>query len=199
MASKTEICNFAISHLGSGKGIGNIDTEHSEEANACRQFYDMARDEMLREFPWPFASKTATLALVASDPSIEWLFSYRAPSDCLRIKRILSGERTDTEPVPYRKMSDSQGILVYTDMESAQMEYTAQITNTQLFDPDFVMALSLRLAAYIAPRLTSGDPFRMGARALQLWQMSVAKAQSTSVNEQQSDPDNDSPSILART
>ena len=77
-SSKTEIANLAISHLGIGKTIANLELEKSQEAIACRRFYDTVRDSSLRDFPWPFAGKIQALALVSN----EWLYAYQYPSDC---------------------------------------------------------------------------------------------------------------------
>src|SRR5665648_440114 len=96
MSSATEICNMALGHLASGKEIANLETERSAEAIACRRFFDSARDAVLRDFSWPFATKIKALSLIEEDPNSEWAYSYRYPTDCLNFRRILSGTRTDT-------------------------------------------------------------------------------------------------------
>lgn len=190
-ASKTVIANLALGHLGSGKEIANLDTENSAEARACRRFYETARDEMLRGWTWPFATKITTLTLVEEDPNDEWAYSYRYPTDCLMFRRIPSGARTDTRQsrVPYRVAQDDAGQVIFTDREDAQAEYTVAITDTRRFTSDFTMALSLRLASYIAPSITAGDPFKVGTRAFQLYGMSVDAARANAANEEQPDED----------
>jgi len=91
MSSETEICNMALSHIGVGKEIANLDTERSQEASACRRYYENLRDKVLRDFRWPFATKFVELALIEETPTIEWRFSYRYPTDCVKMIRILSG------------------------------------------------------------------------------------------------------------
>jgi hypothetical protein len=173
--------------LGVGKEIANIETENSQEANACRRFYDTAREITLRDFNWPFTTKETSLTLVSSNPTEEWSYSYRYPTDCLKLRRIFSGIRNDSRQsrVPYKIVRDTAGKLIYTNQINAFMEYTFDETDSSRFDSDFVMALSLRLAAYIAPRLTSGDPFKMGERAIRLYFVEIGKAQSSAANEQQ--------------
>ena len=56
MSSKTVICNLSLSHLGISKEISNIDTERSAAAEACRRWFNLARDETFRDFNWPFAT-----------------------------------------------------------------------------------------------------------------------------------------------
>lgn len=87
MSSSTEISNMALSHLAISREIAALDTERSQEAQACRRFYETVRKTVLRDYPWPFATKFATLALVEDDPNSEWDFSYRYPSDCLNARR----------------------------------------------------------------------------------------------------------------
>ena len=188
-ASEIAICNMALSHLGVAKEIANLETENSQEASACRRFFAQARDNTLRDYPWPFATKITTLALVEADPNEEWGYSYRAPTDFLRINRILSGVRNDSARtrVPYRIVRDESGLLIYTDKEDAEIEYVMRETDPSRYPGDFTMALSLRLAAYIAPRLTAGDPYKLGERALRLHSLEISKAEATSVNEEQAE------------
>lgn len=199
-SSKTEICNLGLFHIGVGIQIANIDTEKSNEATVMNRIYDTTLDEVLRDGYWPFASTIQSLALVSTQPNNEWAFAYRYPSDCLKVRRILSGVRNDTHQsrVPYKIIQDSQGLLILTDMSLAQIEYTVRTSNPLLMPSDFVMAFSLRLGSYAAPHMTGGDPFKMGDKALQIYQMSVVKAQANAINEEQVDQEPDSEFIRGR-
>lgn len=201
MSSKVEICNLALSHLGIAKEVQNLENDAGQEAQACRRFYDNARDETLRDFPWSFATKFATLAVVEDAVTTdEWTYAYRYPTDALKIRRILSGSRNDSRQsrVPYKIVQDTAGLLLYTDMEDAVMEYTVKTTETTKFPVDFVMALSYRIAYYIAPRLTGGDPFKLGPQAMQNYARSLSKAAATNLNEEQVEEDVQAESIRAR-
>lgn len=200
MASETEICNMALSHLGVGKEIANLDTEASQEASACRRFYDLARDATLRGFNWPFANVTTTLALVETDPNDEWAYSYRYPSDCLKLIKLLSGTRNDTRAsrVPYKIAQDNSGKIILTDIEDAQVEYLLLEDDPSMYPSDFLIALSYRLAAFIAPRVTGGDPFKLGDRAMQMFDLEMSTARATAINEQQEEVEPDSPYLAAR-
>lgn len=198
--SNTEIANIAISHLGIGKQIAALDTENSEEAKAVRVFYSIALDQMLRGFMWPFASRIVTLALVEEDPNDEWSFSYQYPSNCLNFRRILSGIRTDNRQsrIPYRIVDDPTGSLVYTDEEDAEAEYLVRVTDTLRFPPDFTMALSYLIASYCAPRLTGGDQFKLGEKALKMYVYHSSIAMAAAGNEEQGDELPQSEYIRAR-
>jgi hypothetical protein len=200
-SSKTEICNIAMAHLGTGDEIGNIDTESSEEASACRRVYETALDETLRDFDWPFATRIAAAQLIEDDPNDEYAYSYRYPSNCIRIVRVLSGMRNDTRQsrVTYKIASDSSGRLFYTDMDEAEIEFIFRETNPLLYPAGFVMALSLKIAYLTAPRLTKGDPYGMKAALLREYELTLDKERARSSNEEQVDELPDSEFVRMRS
>lgn len=199
-SSKTEICNMALGHLAVSDEIQNFDTERTVQAQACRRFYDPTVEEVLRDFAWPFAGRNAALALVASNPTTEWGFSYRYPSDCLMFRKLLSGIRTDAANtrVPYRVLSDAVGGLIYADLDSAVSEYTVRIADPTRFPPDFVTAVSYLLAVKIAPRVTGGDPFKLGDAAAQKYILFLSKAEKNAANEEQPDMQRESEFVRTR-
>ena len=196
MASEAEICNLALTHLGVGKEIQNLDTDKSEEASACKRVYDTCRDTTLRDYPWPFATRVRELSLIEENPNDEWNYSYRYPSDCLKMRRLLSGIRTPTneQRAPYKIIQDDAGLIVYTDQENACAEYVKRETNPDKYPADFIMALSWRIAMYVAPRLTSGDPYNLRQQAQQMYEFELTRAARNSFNESQ--PDVEPPSEL---
>jgi len=199
-SSKTEICNLALSHLGTAKRISNLETDTSGEATNCRIFFDIALEEVLRDFKWPFATKIEALALIEENPNTEWTYSYRYPSNCLTIRRILSGIRKDTRQsrVPYRVAFDDSARIIYTDQVEAYIEYTYNMTDPAYFPSDFTLALSYRLATLLAPILTGGDPFKLGVATFELYQMHLKKAVVNSFNEEQDEELPDSEFIRTR-
>lgn len=195
MASKVGTCNMALAHLGILQTISDIDTEQSSEARVCRLFYEKSKNKTLRDYNWPFAKKYQTLSLVEEAPNDDWDFSYRYPLLCLAIRKILSGIRNDTydSEVKFHIGQDNAGLLIFTDMDEAQIEFTAKCDNPTIFPDDFDIAHSLLLAFMIAPPLTKGDPFKMGLRAFQAYQLMMNQAASNAFNEQKKDnvPKND--------
>lgn len=200
MASKVEICNLALSHLGVSKEISSI-TEKSQEAHACNRFYDTCLSATLRDYTWHFATKFSELALVTENPTNEWQFAYRYPTDCLKVRKVLSGTRIETEGtrVPFIESQDSSGLLIFTDQQDAIIEYTFQADDPVRYPPDFILALSFRLAFYIAPRVTSGDQFRLGDRAMSAYRNEIMVARLGSASESQKDIEPDSYFVRARS
>ena len=201
MTTKTEIANLSISHLGIGQTIQNLDTETSQEAKVARRFYDFARRTTLVAINWPFATEFQALGLIEEEPTNEWNYSYRYPSQCLKIRRILSGVRSDTlsSLVPYRIVKDDTFKLIYTDQEEAEAEITKDVETTSFFSPDYTLALSYLLATYIAPSVTRGDPTKMRDKVYALYLEEISRAKSNAFNEEVIEQYGDSDLIRARS
>src|SRR5687767_6554440 len=112
---------MSLSALGLDADVQAVG-ESSAEARACDLFYPDVRDQVLRDFPWPFARKVAVLAVVAGTPN-EWGYQYRYPTDALSIRRILPyGVDTATmgqlefpsTRIPYSISQDASGRLLWT-------------------------------------------------------------------------------------
>jgi hypothetical protein len=204
MADPVSIYNMALSHVGVGAEVQST-TEDSTEANACRRFFDQCRDELLTDFPWPFATKTARLALVANNPTIEWEHSYQYPQDCLSLQRILGGIRNETraERIPFRIQSDGNGgMLIFTDFQDTvngtYAAYTMRVDDPTYWPANFVQAMGFLLASYIGARITSGDPMKLADRAVQLESRAHEIAQRAAANEEQPEELPESEFISAR-
>lgn len=199
MPSSTEICNLALAHVGSSKLITSL-TEKSDEARACNQFFDQTRQEVLREFPWHFTTRFQELALIEEQPTNEWGFSYGYPSDALTIRRILSGIRRDTieSRARFRVVRGESSQVIFTDTVDACAEYTVNETDAGRFPVDFVNALSWKIALYIAPRLTEGDPFKVMREIQRGYVAAIGIAVSSFANERGEDRKPESESITIR-
>ena len=75
MANPVEICNLALSHLGSSATVSAISPpDGSVEAGYCARFYGMARQLSLTAFTWQFALKRVALAEVTNTSTV-WLYA----------------------------------------------------------------------------------------------------------------------------
>lgn len=199
--NKTTICNLALAHLAQSVRIGNVDTDLTPEAIACNAFFDQARDEVFRDFVWPFATFSDALTLVETQPNVEWAYSYRMPPAAKRFLRILNGvtrTRARSGRVPYKFGADTIGTLIYCDQADAVGEWIAVVEDTARWAPDFTQAIALLLASYVAPTITGGDQFGLGAKALQRYLYQVEKARANALNEIQEDEEPDSDLVSVR-
>lgn len=188
-ASKVEICNMALKHLGVSVPIGNLTTERSEAADSARSFFDICTDTVLRAFNWPFATTTAALSLI-SDPAVaysdEWFYEYQYPSDCVYLRKIDSGTDEDTlgTVVKYMLGDTTQGTHVLTNMQEATAEYTKRISDVTRWPADFTMAFSYLLASMMASSFTRGDVFKKADSMAQKYLGWVGIARKNAANEE---------------
>ena len=147
-----EICNVALRRIGVAE-IERMD-EASEPARACSRFYDFTRRNILQRFPWTFATRRVQLARVDEKaPDFEYVYQY--PKDALAVRLMYNDSFTGLpKKNEYRIMSSNTGRKIYTNIENAWLEYTADVKDTSLFDDQFVEALSWKLAAEMAYSLT---------------------------------------------
>ena len=146
------ISNMALSHIG----VANIDRmdEASEPARLCSQFFDITRKNVLRKYPWPFATRREKLSLLETEPG-DYRFAYRYPPECVAVRRLYDEAfRGIPDYQRYKILSDKEGRVIYTDVANCVCEYTADITDCDLFDEGFLEAMTWKLAADIAFKLT---------------------------------------------
>jgi hypothetical protein len=167
MASVVQICNMALSHIGSEARVSSIDPpDGSVEAGYCATFYDMARTEMIEPGNWRFVLKRASLPSV-TNLSQTWAYAYALPSDCLRAIRILRPGSTLTvftqDKFQYSPNDDDsadfeiEGDVLFSNEPDAVLVYVRDMVDTTKFSPSFTSALSYLLASYLAGPIAKGN------------------------------------------
>ena len=200
MTSELDIVNRALSAVGARSGAAGSVTAlqslnaPSNEAFQSNLLLHPTRDDLLRAAPWNFARKIATLSLLKAAPGTPentstatswssayppppWLYSYAYPSDCLRLRQLVSAlgysggvgaygypvlagaggasERMRKFAVATDTNSSGNTInVVLANLDNALAVYTAQITDPTMWDPNFQQALVVALAARLAMPLT---------------------------------------------
>jgi hypothetical protein len=163
--SQLNIINLALTHL-KNRRISSL-TENSVQANAANACYETARRETLRGHDWPWATCITSLALnatYAADASGlyagKWSYAYTYPANCIAMWHIYTAGTIDkSKGEDFREVYDpvnNQKILL-TDCADALGEYTFDLSDTTLWDSNFVTAFAYRLAADMAPALTGDD------------------------------------------
>lgn len=141
--------NQALSKCGHFDPITNIDTDGTKAANLIKLHYLPILRAVLRAHPWNFATKRATLNQLVAAPA--WAnygeIYYQLPTDCLRVLRMQAEDDHFTV---------EGGVLVYSG-STANIMYTANILDPNLFDDLFSEAYTTMLAATIAPGLTDSE------------------------------------------
>lgn len=174
MPSVADICNMALSHIGSDTVVASISPpDGSVEAGHCARFYPIARKEALQSGAWTW-TKTRTLLAQVTNPSDVWLYAYALPSDCVDAKRVLRRAYAfDFIVWPFTPFIYADELSLWTERGSADFEiegntiltnepeavllYTRDITDTTKFSDMFVVYLSYLLAAYLAGPIIKGQ------------------------------------------
>ena len=203
--TKTEVINLHLSHIGNTNAIADV-TEASEEARISNRWFDVAHEELLSKRYWKFGRKTRALALVEENPTTEWLYSYRSPSDCVIPRRIptssvtgsaLFDEKYILPEVPFDMSFDDDGLLIYTNAQDASLEYTARVPIT-LCPIYYCIALSYLMATYTFESLSKGDMMGSGGKLLAKYENKLDEASAKDENQVVPQKTNESALSMAR-
>ncbi len=202
MASKLSIWNLALSHIGDGDDIDDVD-EGSVEAEQCRKFYPVARDMILERHAWDFAIDTTLLAQLAEDAVGIWAYRYALPPDYIRALHVspdlnLLSATWLTDGQYLRQLNDFQKLFeieaaddnkpsILTNESPAYLRYIYRNENVGVYTPGFVMALSYLLASMLA-----GGPIvksaKMAANQLKAYELTLSQAMVSASNSTSNRP-----------
>jgi len=152
ISTTTDIANLALSEIGA-RQLTDIETDTTEEGKACRQFYTITRDSLLRSYQWNFATKRAELTSTTA-PTTEWTSAWTLPSDHVRLIRIVGEDPSN----PVRKFALEGRKLLVTGVDAAtehiNIVYVCNSAAITDYDSLFIEALVFKLASKIARRIT---------------------------------------------
>lgn len=176
----TDICNLALSRIGARR-IADFESDATTEARSCRLHYALVRDGLLRRHQWDFATRTTPLSKLSDAPVGSFSEAWQMPADCVRLISVSNAERK----VSRFKREDRR---ILTSGETAVfLEYVSNSIPITQWDSLFIEALSLALAARIAPDVTgsadAGAPFRSDLESLALPAAQTADARETASGE----------------
>tara|TARA_R110002110_G_scaffold158976_2_gene356606 strand:+ start:3485 stop:7765 length:4281 start_codon:yes stop_codon:yes gene_type:complete len=163
--NETEVCNMALSYLGEPGRMVNVDTDTSREAELCRQFLPLARDELLERHPWDFALRSVKPTKRSASPRVDYRYAYDYPEG---IASVLGLVRSDVS-YNYKTMGttgqheytveldDNGDRMVLTDLDEALMLYVAKVTDPTKWSTTFTSALAWRLVFHLAGAILKGE------------------------------------------
>lgn len=197
LTTAEQICNVALARVGQRQMIDSL-SEASAQAQLCQALYAPARDAVLEEFAWPFATRRAVLALTPLKRT-GWAFVYDLPSDCLAPRRIIPPIRSEAreQQIAWALEDDSTyGRVLLTDWSDAELEYTRAEETVALFSPLFCDALAWRLACDLALGLAVKP--QLLPTFERKYQLALATAKAAALNERQEDVPPDAEWIRGR-
>lgn len=168
MASKVQIAKLALQHIGDRYDIADL-SENTPEAEQVNLIFDDVRDMMLRAYPWKFATKYIAPAALAGGPpdTYNWDYAFTYPPDALKILNVVNPLGRSKTPVDFELAVDEDDIkVIMCNEEEPLIRYIQRISDTTKFDPLFTMALSYRLAQYLAIPITGDRTLMSDMRTL---------------------------------
>jgi len=209
LSSEVDICNVALGYLGDDATVASLSPpEGSAQADHCARFYPISRDSLLDMHGWSFATRRASLALLAETPPSPWRYAYAQPTDSLDLLAILAPDAQDDystgliqygsrlaspelgvgnyTPQTFTSEIDGSGAqVIYTNQQNAVLRYVAQVTDPTKFSPLFTEALCWLLASKLAGPVLKGDAGRAASvDCLKMFNMWFGKATVSDSNQQ---------------
>ncbi|MGE9985289.1 hypothetical protein [Desulfovibrio sp. SGI.169] len=189
--SQISIWNRALGFLGT-RSVAS-ERENTPEALQCRLYWDSARRQVLRDFPWCFAQRRVWLARLPPPEGFEreFRFAYALPDDCLKVHEV---RHEGIAPRPFSLAQNTtdaagSGVFLVTDAARALLLYTGDVRNSRLFDDLFAHMLSRKLAALVAVPLLKNNSQKV-AELEKLYAESLPQArQATASERRESAPD----------
>lgn len=157
-----EILSGALIELGEDR-IASTDQD-TERARLARAVYEVERDAMLEEHPWKFAIRRVALARLADAPAFGYARAFRLPADCLHVIAC--------EPEAAYAI---EGGALLCDLEAVAVRYVRRIENPADMPPTFRVALSARVAARLARKITGSSAEKERLEALYRERLRTAK------------------------
>lgn len=161
MTSAVDLCNLALQKLGAAR-ITSLDTPDSVEAELCALHFPMARDAVLEEHTWSFASSRRVLNPTGNTPAWGDDTEFQVPQDVVMVARIYASTNVADllPPDQWRRM----GEVVYASTSTAYAVCVDRVTDLTRFPALVKMAVATRLAAELCMAITESPE-----REQQLW------------------------------
>ncbi|MBD5538393.1 MAG: hypothetical protein HDQ94_00100 [Desulfovibrio sp.] len=153
--TQISIWNHALGFLGA-RTVAS-ERENTPEAIQCRLYWDSARRQVLRDFPWSFAQRRAWLGRqrLPAGYETEFRFAYALPRDCLKAHEV---RHEGISPRPFTLAQGADGApCLLTDASRALLLHTADVRQSALFDDLFAHTLARRLACLVAVPLLKNN------------------------------------------
>lgn len=191
MGTVVDNCNIALGLLGDRATLTSIDPpEGSAQADHCARFYPIARDELLGDADWSFASTYADLAQLAVT-STDGRFVYTLPADCLVVRelgysngavaRLLDGR---IEGPAFEIATQGNSTVLLTALDVVVLRYTRRVVDPTKYSPKATTALHYLLASYLAGPVVKGKAGVQTSQSMRvMYQQMLSKADVVDANQ----------------
>lgn len=153
MYTKSKLFNIALNMMLLQKEITNADTDQTKEAKVLRLNWEPALYSALADMDLDRTMTTAELELLENDPNDLWDYAYKYPSNCARLRRIITDAVKDDESTRVQLKTGTVGTntVIFTNEYQASVEYIPNDLPLSALNPHAGLAVAARLAYLSAP------------------------------------------------
>lgn len=147
MAIDVDIANLALDLIGSEGTLASLE-DNTKEARLCLKHYDQSRQSILTKHPWKFAKELASLDTPeVTVPEFGYSNKFLLPGDCLLVRTVNNSDES----------WEVMGRYIHCDSSTADLQYTKDVTDVEIFHPQFIDVLALHLAVKICYSITQSN------------------------------------------
>ncbi len=179
MSARIDIVNTALIQLGANT-ITSLEDD-SRQAEIMKTIYFIARDAILEDANWTFATKDFTPALNAEPPAFGWSYAYAIPSDIMRVFAVYRGyigpyyRNNGRMPEFPQSAHVIVGNSIYSEDKPIYCKGIRTMEDEGSYSPLFEDAFAQKLAYMAAPALTESNTKRDFAMGLYMGIIARAK------------------------
>ena len=179
--TKAKIFNLTLKNLRVSIGIQNTN-QTDKNTVVLNEFYESAKDQVLKDYDWNFANFYRELALTGNIPqNPKFLYEYDYPNDCLFAREIIPYADCD-DIVEFEVAANNSGQkVINTNQTPVVLRYTKCVDNETFFSTEFVTALCWYLAFLSAPAITGNRSIQNDC--LTVYTSMIAKAKALNASE----------------
>lgn len=155
--SEAALCTAAL-RLVAGKRITSL-TQGTPNANDVNDLYTTARDDLLGDHNWNFATRRAKLARSSTAPTFEFDYAYVLPSDWVRTISVHNNDNGVGTVLHREEEVDGQGVIC-ASVEDLYLRYVALVTDPNRMPVKFRRALISALARDLAMPVANSNTVR---------------------------------------
>ncbi len=156
-----QIWNQALGAIGA-RTVAS-ETENTPEVIQCKLYWDTARREALRDFPWSFAQARSRLASIPL-PEVymnDWSHAYSIPFGCIKLLGVFpQGNRMGSHPFVLTGGNEGN-TMILSDVPQAIADYISDVTDVSRWDELFCRILTLKLAMCLVTPLLKGNTSKL--------------------------------------
>ena len=154
--SKSQSYNIALNILGVTTPLENSNLQDNR-AILLNNYYDLARDCVLKDYDWNFASTFRELSKVENGENYsKYKNSFSYPNNCISARDIFEKNTYVLSEFKVTTLENGER-LILCDLEKPVLRYTRRVEKEVYFSSEFAMALAYYLASLVSCAITGSQ------------------------------------------